>query len=199
MKANSVPTVIALDVEPAAVAEHDRGRCGLAGRRTGSTRRSLDGRLVGVAVGVVDLAEVSTLPPRARRPASRARPPGPLQRRRDVGRAARACAGRRGPSSCGRAPSRPPSAGTPRSSPAPGASRDRPGSPAVPTGQPVLHARGEPVGDELLQRVDVVRQARDQHAGAVALEVAELERLDVGEQVARAGRSALAGRPRPTW
>ena len=59
--------------------------------------------------------------------------------------------------------------------------------------QRVLDGRVEPVGDELLERVDVVRQARDQPAGAVALEVAELERLDVREEVAaEVGEHALA-------
>ena len=52
--------------------------------------------------------------------------------------------------------------------------------------------RVEAVGDELLERVDVVGQARDQPAGAIALEVAELERLDVREEIAaQVGEHAL--------
>ena len=59
--------------------------------------------------------------------------------------------------------------------------------------QGVAQRRRDAVGDELLERVDVVRQARDDATRALALEVAELEALDVGEQVdAQVGEHAAA-------
>jgi hypothetical protein len=59
--------------------------------------------------------------------------------------------------------------------------------------QRVAERRGDAVRDEILERVDVVRQARDDAAGALALEVAELEALDVGEEVdAQVGEHAPA-------
>ncbi len=46
----------------------------------------------------------------------------------------------------------------------------------------VLDEAGDAVGDELVERLDVVRDAADDGAGAVALEVAEREPLQVREQ-----------------
>ena len=48
--------------------------------------------------------------------------------------------------------------------------------------------RRDAVGDELVERLDVVRQAADDHAGAVALVEAEREALQVVEEaVAQVG------------
>ena len=61
-------------------------------------------------------------------------------------------------------------------------------------GQRVLHEARDAVRDELVERLDVVRQPADDHAGAVALVVAEREALQVAEQlVAKVGEDALAG------
>ena len=60
-------------------------------------------------------------------------------------------------------------------------------------GERVLDEARDAVGDELVDRFDVVRQAADDHAGAVALEEAEREPLEVVEQpVAQVGQDALA-------
>ncbi len=57
----------------------------------------------------------------------------------------------------------------------------------------VLDQRGEAVGDELVERFDVVRQPADQDAGAVALVEAEREALQVAEEVvAEVGQHPLA-------
>ncbi len=49
------------------------------------------------------------------------------------------------------------------------------------------------VGDELVERLDVVREPADQHAGAVALVEAEREPLEVAEEVvAQVGEHPLA-------
>ena len=66
---------------------------------------------------------------------------------------------------------------------------------AVPTSsQRVLDERGDAVGDELVERLDVVRQPADDHAGAVALVEAEREPLQVAEErVAQVGEHPLAG------
>ena len=57
----------------------------------------------------------------------------------------------------------------------------------------VLEEARDPVGDELVERLDVVRQAADDDAGPVALEVAEREALEVAEElVAQVGEDALA-------
>ena len=49
--------------------------------------------------------------------------------------------------------------------------------------QRVLDERGDSVGDELVERLDVVRDPADQHAGAVALVEAERQALQVPEEV----------------
>ena len=46
----------------------------------------------------------------------------------------------------------------------------------------VLHERGDAVGDQRVERLDVVRDPADDRAGAVALEVAEREPLQVVEE-----------------
>ena len=49
------------------------------------------------------------------------------------------------------------------------------------------------VGDELVERLDVVRQAADDHAGAVPLVEAERQPLQVAEEVvAQVGEHPLA-------
>ena len=59
--------------------------------------------------------------------------------------------------------------------------------------QRVLDQRGDAVGDELVERLDVVRQPADQDAGAVALVEAEREPLQVAEEVvAQVGEHPLA-------
>ena len=59
--------------------------------------------------------------------------------------------------------------------------------------QRVLHEARDAVGDELVDRLDVVRQPADDHAGAVALVEAEREALQVREEpVAQVGQDALA-------
>ncbi len=57
----------------------------------------------------------------------------------------------------------------------------------------VLDERRDAVGDELVERLDVVRQPADDHAGAVPLVEAEREPLQVAEEVvAQVGEHALA-------
>ena len=65
---------------------------------------------------------------------------------------------------------------------------------AVPTSVSVFWIeRREAVGDELVERLDVVRDPADQHAGAVALVEAEREPLQVAEEVvAQVGEHPLA-------
>ena len=58
----------------------------------------------------------------------------------------------------------------------------------------VLDQARDAVGDELVERLDVVRDPADDHAGAVALVEAEREPLEVAEElVAQVGEDALAG------
>ena len=58
--------------------------------------------------------------------------------------------------------------------------------------QRVLDQAGDAVGDELVERLDVVRDPADDHAGAVALVEAEGQALEVGEEpVAEVGEDAL--------
>ena len=60
--------------------------------------------------------------------------------------------------------------------------------------QRVLDEGAHPVGHELVERLDVVRQPADDHAGAVALVEAQREALQVAEEmVAQVGEHALAG------
>ena len=60
--------------------------------------------------------------------------------------------------------------------------------------QRVLEEARDAVGDELVERLDVVREAADDDAGAVALVEAEREALQVAEElVAQVGEDALAG------
>ncbi len=60
--------------------------------------------------------------------------------------------------------------------------------------QRALHERRHAVGDELVERVDVVREAADHDARAVALVEAERQPLEVAEEVvAEVGEDALAG------
>ena len=55
---------------------------------------------------------------------------------------------------------------------------------AVPTSdERVLDERRDAVGDELVERLDVVREPADDHAGAVALVEAEREPLQVAEEL----------------
>ena len=57
----------------------------------------------------------------------------------------------------------------------------------------VLHEARDAVGDELVERLDVVRDAADRRAGAIALVVAEREPLEVAEELdAQVGERALA-------
>ena len=57
----------------------------------------------------------------------------------------------------------------------------------------VLDEARDAVGDELVERLDVVREPRDDRAGAVALEVAEREPLEVAEEpLAQVGEDPLA-------
>ena len=59
--------------------------------------------------------------------------------------------------------------------------------------QRVLDQAGEPVRDELVERLDVVREAADDHARAVALVEAEGEPLQVAEEArAEVGEDPLA-------
>ena len=59
--------------------------------------------------------------------------------------------------------------------------------------QRVLDQARDAVGDELVERLDVVRDPADHDAGAVALVEAEREPLQVGEElVAEVGEDALA-------
>jgi hypothetical protein len=61
----------------------------------------------------------------------------------------------------------------------------------------VLDERGESVRHELIESLDVVRQAADQDAGAVALVEAEGQPLQVAEEVvAQVGEDPLARPPR---
>ena len=62
-------------------------------------------------------------------------------------------------------------------------------------GQARLEQRGQAVLDELVERLDVVGQPRDDHARAVARVEADRQPLQVREQLARAGPAARAGRP----
>ena len=60
-------------------------------------------------------------------------------------------------------------------------------------GERVLDEARDPVGDELVDRLDVVRQPADDHARAVPLVEAEREVLEVVEEVvAQVGQDALA-------
>ena len=57
----------------------------------------------------------------------------------------------------------------------------------------VLDEARDAVGDELVERLDVVREPADDDAGAVALEEAEREPLQVAEErVAEVGEDPLA-------
>ena len=59
--------------------------------------------------------------------------------------------------------------------------------------QRVLDEARDAVGDELVERLDVVREPADDHAGAVALVEAEREPLQVAEElVAQVGEDPLA-------
>src|SRR5207302_2338604 len=59
--------------------------------------------------------------------------------------------------------------------------------------QRVLHEARDAVGDELVDRLDVVRQAADDHAGAVPLVEAERQPLQVPEEAdPKVGEDALA-------
>ncbi len=59
--------------------------------------------------------------------------------------------------------------------------------------QRVLDQARDPVGDELVERLDVVRDPADDHAGAVALVEAEREPLQMPEElVAQVGQDPLA-------
>ena len=59
--------------------------------------------------------------------------------------------------------------------------------------QRALHERRHAVGDELVDRLDVVRQPADDHAGAVSLVEAEREPLQVREEPdAKVGEDPLA-------
>ena len=59
--------------------------------------------------------------------------------------------------------------------------------------QRVLHEARHAVGDELVERLDVVRDAADDRSGAVSLVVAEREALEVCEQVdAKVGEASFA-------
>ena len=60
--------------------------------------------------------------------------------------------------------------------------------------QRVLEEARDAVGDELVERLDIVREAADQHSGPVALVEAEREPLQVAEElVAQVGEDALPG------
>ena len=60
--------------------------------------------------------------------------------------------------------------------------------------QRALHERRHAVGDELVERVDVVREPADHDAGAVPLVEAERELLEVAEEVVtEVGEDSLAG------
>jgi hypothetical protein len=59
--------------------------------------------------------------------------------------------------------------------------------------QRALDECGDAVGDELVERFDVIRQAADDHAGPVALEEAQREALEVAEELdPEVGKDALA-------
>ena len=61
----------------------------------------------------------------------------------------------------------------------------------------VLDEAGDAVRDELVERLDVVRDPADDRAGAVSLVVAEREALEVVEELdAEVGERSLA-RPSP--
>ena len=63
-------------------------------------------------------------------------------------------------------------------------------------GERVLDEARDAVGDELVERLDVVRQPADDHARAVALVEAEREPLQVAEErVAEVGEDPLAVQP----
>ncbi len=63
--------------------------------------------------------------------------------------------------------------------------------------QRVLHERGDAVSDELVERLDIVRQAADDHAGPISLVEPEREALQVLEHdPPQVGEHALAGPPR---
>ena len=67
---------------------------------------------------------------------------------------------------------------------------------AVPmSSERALRERRHAVGDELVDRLDVVRHPADQDAGAVPLVEAERERLQVAEELLAAGRRGSARRP----
>ena len=61
--------------------------------------------------------------------------------------------------------------------------------------QRVLDQARDAVGDELVERLDVVRDPADDHAGAVALVEAEREPLQVRRRACCAGRRGRARRP----
>jgi hypothetical protein len=57
----------------------------------------------------------------------------------------------------------------------------------------VLHEAGDAIGDELVDRLDVIGQAADDHTGSIALVEAEREALEVVEEaVAQVGQDSLA-------
>src|SRR5205823_14027162 len=57
----------------------------------------------------------------------------------------------------------------------------------------LLHQRGHPVRDELVERLDVVREAADDHARAVAFVEPERKPLQMAEElVPEVGEDALA-------
>ena len=199
MNANSVPIVErAAEDEVAAVAEDD-------GRRGGGEEvdeREVeavqdDGLVVRGAVAVVDLAEARAAPVLA---GERLDDPHPrdvlLQRRRDARRGARERGGRRASSGGGRSWSRRAMSGKTASvASARRQSRQHEDDGRADEHERVLHEARHAVGDELVERLDVVRQPGDDRAGAVALEVAEREPLEVGEEARFAGRRARARRP----
>ena len=60
--------------------------------------------------------------------------------------------------------------------------------------QRVLHERGNAVGDQLVERLDVIGHPADQNARTVALEEPERQALQVPEEVvAEVGEHPLAG------
>ena len=183
-----------VEVERAAVAEHDRRRdCAEQADEREVPGVQVDGAQVRPAVGVADLAEalgVGALAPEGLHDARAREILG--QRRRHVAQALAhpPVGARRVPAEepCRERHQREEDERRQREAPV---EVDQDGRRAEQE-QRVLDARIEPVGDEVLERVDVVGQARDQPAGAVALEVAELERLDVLEEVApQIGEDAL--------
>ncbi len=184
-----------VEVEEAAVGEHDRGR-----RRAEQADErevpgvELDGAQVGLAVAVADLAEGLRVAALAAERLHDARACEILgERRRHVGEPlAHAPVGARRVDAEERRRERHQREQRERREREPPVEVDQHARRAEQE-QRVLHARGETARDELLERVDVVGQARDQPAGAIALEVAELEPLDVREEVAaQVGEHALA-------